>query len=344
MTPTPGVPRPIKTLQQHILEQQNNHPTAHGGFSWLLSGITLATKIIAAQVRRIGLAGDLLLGAEGSVNVQGETVQKMDRFADETLLRCLGYRGNIGILVSEENEQPVIIKNAGDKGKYLVLFDPLDGSSNLDCNIAVGTIFTVYERDVGGIDGDLLKSGDPLKAVLQPGVRQLAAGYVLYSSSTVLAYTTGQGVHMFTLDPAIGAYVLSNEYVTMPESAKTYSCNEGNHHSFPAGVRAYLDWAKTPEAGPYSARYVGSLVADFHRILMKGGVFLYPGTAKQPGGKLRLLYEGNPLAFLAEQAGGMASDGRGRILEKVPGSLHERTPLFIGSRCEVENVLRFVSR
>ena len=326
----------MKTLQRHILEQQRQHATATGEFSWLLSGITLATKAIASQVRRIGL-GDLR-GATGGENVQGETVMKMDRYADDILLDCLGYREQVSVMVSEENQEPVVTKNV-EHGKYVVLFDPLDGSSNLDCNVAVGTIFAVYGRRPAS-DGT---KGEAIKDVLQPGTAMLAAGYVLYSSSTVLAYTTGDGVHMFTLDPAIGAYVLSNENVKMPERSKVYSCNEGNAQSFPSGVQKYLAWAKSAEAGPYSSRYVGSLVADFHRTLLKGGVFLYPPTSKQPGGKLRMLYECNPVAFLAEQAGGLASDGERRILEKTPRDLHERTPLYVGSAEEVKTLLRFVA-
>jgi fructose-1,6-bisphosphatase I len=325
----------VKTLQRHILEQQHSHPEATGEFSWLLSGITLATKVIAAQVRRIGL-GDLR-GATGGENVQGETVLKMDRFADETLLDCLGYRQQVGIMVSEENQELVVTKNAADKGKYIVLFDPLDGSSNLDCNVAVGTIFAILARPNG-----TRPPAKSMEDVLQPGTKLVAAGYVLYSSSTVLAYTTGDGVHMFTLDPAIGAYVLSNEHVIMPAQSKIYSCNEGNLASFPPGVQKYLSWVKTPAAGPYVSRYVGSLVADFHRTLLKGGVFLYPATAKQPQGKLRLLYECNPMAYLAEQAGGAASDGTGRILDRVPASLHARTPIYVGSRDEVTKVLEFL--
>jgi fructose-1,6-bisphosphatase I len=327
----------IKTFQRHIAEQQRQHPTATGEFSWLLSGITLATKIIAAQVRRIGL-GDLR-GAAGGTNVQGEIVLKMDRFADDVLLDCLGYRDTVGIMVSEENQEPVITKNVDGQGKYVVLFDPLDGSSNLDCNVATGTIFAIYER----IPGPPSPQRPPLADILQPGTRMLAAGYVLYSSSTVLAYTTGAGVHMFTLDPAIGAYVLSNEHVTMPTRSAIVSCNEGNAHSFPAAVQSYLAWTKRSEAGPYASRYVGSLVADFHRTLLKGGIFLYPQTERAQSGKLRLLYECNPMAFLAEQAGGAATDGQGRILEKIPTSLHERTPFYVGSRDEVATLVDFLA-
>lgn len=218
-----------------------------------------------------------------------------------------------------------------------MLFDPLDGSSNIDVNVSIGTIFSILQTrdDVAVTDG-------PLPHVLQPGVNQVAAGYVVYGSSTVLAYTTGQGVHMFTLDPAIGAYVLHSENVRMPEEGKIYSVNEANKDSFPVEIQRYLEWAKTEKAGPYTSRYIGSFVADFHRTLLRGGLFLYPPTAKSPGGKLRLLYEANPMAFLAEQAGGAASDGKQRVLDKVPHALHERTPLLIGSRREMDRVRGFM--
>ena len=321
----------ITTLAQHIIEQQRSHPTATGQFSWLLSGITLATKIIESFVRRAGLAD--VLGATGGQNVQGELVQKLDVIANETIKRCLGYRGNIGILVSEEDEQPKIVKDLRGDGRYIVLFDPLDGSSNIDVNVSIGTIFSVlHVRDDVGPDEHAEMH------TLQPGVNQLAAGYVVYGSSTVLAYTTGDGVHMFTLNPDIGAYVLHRERVIMPDSGKTYSINEAYRASFPQGVQDFLEFAKKED---YSLRYIGSLVADFHRTLLRGGVFLYPPTRTAPGGKLRLLYEANPMAFLAEQAGGAASDGCTRILEKQPRELHERTPLLIGSKKEVQRVLDF---
>jgi fructose-1,6-bisphosphatase I len=322
-----------KTLQRHIAEQQRQHATATGEFSWLLSGITLATKMIAAQVRRIGLGE--LRGATGGENVQGETVLKMDRYADDVLIDSLGYRERVSIMVSEENQELLVNRSTGGRGRYIVLFDPLDGSSNLDCNVPVGTVFGILAVPDPERPGELAD-------VLQSGRALVAAGYVLYSSSTVLAYTTGAGVHMFTLDPAIGAYVLSNEHVVMPADSRIYSCNEGNAAGFPPGIQRYLAWAKTPAAGPYASRYIGSMVADFHRTLLKGGVFLYPGTARHPEGKLRLLYECNPMAFLAEQAGGAASDGHGRILERRPASLHERTPFYVGSKPEVQKVLEFI--
>jgi fructose-1,6-bisphosphatase I len=324
----------IKTVERHFLERKGRNPHATTEFCWLLSGITLACKIIASQVSRGGL-GDIM-GATGEVNVQGEEVQKLDVIANRTLVRCLGYRGNIGLLVSEEDEEPHVIADSGDKGRYIVLFDPLDGSSNINANVNIGTIFSIMERPPHSE-----ASGDVKATVLQPGSKQVAAGYVPYGSSTVLAYTAGNGVHMFTLDPSIGAFVLAHENVQMPVSGKTYSVNGANRRQFPAGIQKYMDWVESDDAGGYSARYIGSLVADFHRTLMRGGVFLYPQTKKSPDGKLRLLYEANPLAFLAEQAGGLATDGRQRILEKFPKAMHERTPLIIGSKEEVEKVLAF---
>jgi len=326
-------PRQLTTVAQHIIEQQRAHPTATGQFSWLLSGITLATKIIESYVRRAGIVN--IFGDAGAENVQGERVQHLDIIANETIKRCLGYRGNIGILVSEEDDEPKVIQNVGDEGHYVVLFDPLDGSSNIDVNVSIGTIFSIlHKRD------DVGPGASPETHVLQPGIRQLAAGYVVYGSSTVLAYTTGDGVHMFTLNPDIGAFVLHQERVIMPETGKMYSVNEAYRASFPKGVQDYLEWAKGED---YSLRYIGSLVADFHRTLLRGGVFLYPPTVKSPQGKLRLLYEANPMAFLAEQAGGAATDGKVRVLEKIPRGMHERTPLIIGSRSEVARVQEFMS-
>ena len=322
----------LLTVQQHILEEQRkHHPQASGEFSWLLSGITLATKIVAAQVRRAGLAG--IIGVTRETNVQGEAVQKLDVIANQTLLQFLGNRGNVAIMASEENEDPIIVERDRKHGKHVVVFDPLDGSSNINANVSIGTIFSILER--AGTGG----GGDVMPHILQPGHKQVAAGYVVYGSSTVLAYTAGDGVHMFTLDPSIGAYLLAQENIRMPEAGRIYSVNEAYRESFPEGIQHYLDWAKA--AGDYSSRYIGSLVADFHRTLIRGGVFIYPGTKKSPEGKLRLLYEANPLAFVAEQAGGVATDGIQRILDKQPRTMHERTPLIIGSRDEVTRVLSF---
>lgn len=317
-----------------MLEHQRlHHPEATGEFTWLFSGIALATKVIADHVRRAGLVD--ILGSTGETNVQDEAVQKLDVFANETIALCLGYRDNVGIMVSEEDDEPRIMKELDSRAKYIVLFDPVDGSSNIDVNVSIGTIFSVLQRREG------VAAGKVMDHILQPGIRQVAAGYVIYSSSTVMTYTTGDGVHMFTLDPSIGAYRLIRENITMPPSGKTYSINEAYRAQFPAGIQKYLDWVKSDEAGGYGLRYIGSLVADFHRTLLKGGVFLYPPTNKAPGGKLRLLYEANPLGFIAEQAGGAATDGKQRMLEKEPTALHERTPLVIGSKAEVDRVLSF---
>jgi fructose-1,6-bisphosphatase I len=312
----------ITTVQQHILQQQQDFSEASGTFSWLLSGITLATKMIEAKIRVGGLTD--ILGTFGRENVQGEQQQKLDVYANQALLHCLGLRDSVAALVSEEDEQPVTFDRSVDAGKYIIIFDPLDGSSNIDVNVNVGTIFSVHKR---------LAQGELNESILQPGTKQVAAGYVVYGPSTVLVYTTGHGVHGFTLDPTIGAFVLSHEDMKMPEKGPYYSVNEANAESWPAGYGEYVAGLR---AEGYSSRYIGSLVADFHRTLLKGGVFLYPPTKKQPGGKLRLLYEANPLAFLAEQAGGMASNGSGRILEIEPEGIHQRTPLIVGSRWEME--------
>ena len=321
--------RSLITVQQHILEEQRrHHPHATGEFSWLLSGITLAAKLVSAQVRRAGLAD--VLGSTGVQNVQGETVQKLDVLANQALLHCLGSRGNVAVMASEENEEPIMVERDPENGKYVVVFDPLDGSSNIDVNVSVGTIFSILKRE-------------PNADVLQPGSRQLAAGYVVYGSATMLVYTTGNGVHGFTLDPMIGAFILSHEDVKMPARGSIYSVNEANADSFPEPYRRYLAQLRSGHSGrTYSSRYIGSLVADFHRTLLKGGIFLYPPTKHYPGGKLRLLYEANPIAFLAEQAGGAASDGRGRILDITPTSLHQRTPLLVGSREEMDMLARLL--
>jgi len=318
------------TAEQHIQnEQRRNFPHASGEFSWLLSGITLATKVVAAQIRRAGLVD--VVGSAGTTNVQGETVQKLDVLANQALLTCLGNRGNVGILASEENEDPVVVMRDPAYGKYVVIFDPLDGSSNIDVNVSVGTIFSILRRS---IDGASLR--DPQEDVLQPGTRQVAAGYVVYGASTMLVYSTGNGVHGFTLDPSFGAYVLTHQSMTMPESGPYYSVNEANLASFPEGYHRFLARLREGIVGRgYSSRYVGSLVADFHRTLLKGGIFLYPPTKRHPEGKLRLMYEANPIAFLAEQAGGMATDGARRILTIEPTSLHQRTTFAVGSRREV---------
>lgn len=322
----------IITVQQHILQEQQKFSEATGAFSWLLSGITLATKMIEAKIRSAGLSD--VLGAAGDTNVQGEVQQKLDVYANRALLHCLGLRDTVIALVSEENEQPVIFDRDGDTGKYVIVFDPLDGSSNIDVNVNVGTIFSIYRRPAGPVT-------DLNMMLLQPGAKQVAAGYVVYGPSTILVYTTGNGVHGFTLDPTIGAFVLSHEKMQMPAQGSYYSVNEANAEGFPAPYQEYLSSLRTGELGKtYSSRYIGSLVADFHRTLLKGGVFLYPPTLNQPKGKLRLLYEANPLAFIAEQAGGMAISGEQRVLDIVPEGIHQRTSFIVGSTTEVEELQR----
>ena len=320
----------IVTAQQHILEQQEHFPDAGGLFSWLLSGFTLATKMIAAKIRQAGLLN--ILGSAGETNIQGETQQKLDVYANQALLHCLSVRDSVAILVSEENEEPVVFDRAPETGKYVIFFDPLDGSSNIDVNVSVGTIFSIFRRPPGD---------DLDAAVLQAGRQQVAAGYVLYGSSTILVYTAGRGVFGFTLDPSIGAFVLSHENMRMPEQGGFYSVNEALAHTFPESYQQFITALRMGGLGPsYSSRYVGSLVSDFHRTMLKGGVFLYPSTKDYPAGKLRLMYEASPLAFIAEQAGGMATSGAETILDIEPSQIHQRTPLVIGSRVEVEEFLR----
>ena len=327
----------ITTVQQHILQQQTEitGKEASGTFSWLLSGITLAAKMIESKIRAAGLTD--IYGAFGAQNVQGEQQQKLDVYANQALLHCLGLRDSVAALVSEEDAEPVTFNRDPETGKYIIVFDPLDGSSNIDVNVNVGTIFSVLRR-LPPEHGTLEES------LLQPGSRQVAAGYVVYGPSTVLVYTTGNGVHSFTLDNSIGAFVLSGERLRMPEQGPYYSANEANVATWPAEYRAFLDTVRTGGLGrEYSSRYIGSLVADFHRTLLKGGIFLYPPTDKAPQGKLRLLYEANPLAFLAEQAGGLATTGSGRVLDLRPDGIHQRTPFCFGSRNEMEALTQAIS-
>ncbi len=325
--PKPVPAGDLTTVESHILEMQRLHPSASGDFTGLLNDITFAAKIIARVVNRAGLVD--ILGATGAVNIQGESVQKLDDYANRTLRRCLGTRGQICLIASEEDPEPSYIEPAEGSGRYTVLFDPLDGSSNIDANVGVGTIFSIYRR---------ISSRDRVaeQDLLQAGRLQVAAGYVIYGSSTMFVYTTGHGVHGFTLDPSIGEFLLSHESIRIPFRARLYSVNEGYEPDWSEDVRAVVRQLKygqahDPEAR-MTARYIGSLVADFHRNLLHGGVFLYPGTAQRPNGKLRLMYEAAPLAFIAEQAGGYASDGRGPILDAQPRELHQRTPLYIGCR------------
>jgi len=324
---------PVVTIQQHILWERRRFPHATGEFSWLLSGITLATKLIQAKVVRAGLTD--VLGGHGSMNVHGEQQQKLDVYANDALMYCLSARDSIGILASEENEEPVILHHGSPDAKYAVVFDPLDGSSNIDVNVSVGTIFAILRRP----EGQAATKTD--NWILQPGSKQLAAGYVVYGSSTMLVYTVGNGVHGFTLDPHIGEYVLSHPNMRMPRSGKYYSVNEAYRDTFPDPYRTFLERLRVGASGVrYATRYIGSLVADFHRTLLKGGVFLYPPTRDHPKGKLRLLYEVNPIGFLAEQAGGAASNGTGSVLEIQPENIHQRTPLVVGSSAEMAEFAR----
>ena len=323
----------ITTFQQHVLQEQKRFPGATTEFSWLVSGITLATKMIESQVRRAGLTN--ILGSHGEINVQGEVQQKLDVYANEALIHCLSLRESIGIIASEENEEPLVLRHDSPAAKYAIVFDPLDGSSNIDVAVTIGTTFSVFRRPEGE------RAGDPLEWVLQPGRKQVAAGYVVYGSSTVLVYSAGNGVHTFTLDPLVGSYILTKEHLRIPERGSYYSINESYCDRWPGVYAKYLNRLKSGETGRrYSSRFVGSMVADFHRTLLRGGVFIYPPNTDHPEGKLRLLYEANPVAFLAEQAGGAASDGRQSILDIQPRDVHQRTPLVVGGRAEMEEFER----
>jgi len=315
----------LMSLQSFILEEEARYPGATGEFSWIISAISLAAKIIAYKVRHVRLQS--IVGSLGELNPQGEVQIKMDVIANEVIMRVLGARPSIAVLGSEEDEEPAILRRGSEGGKYCVLFDPLDGSSNLDTAVGVGTIFTVLRNDPS-IPG-------AIETVCQRGVDQVAAGYVLYGSSTVFVLTTGHGVHMFELDASVGSFMLVKRNLRMPRANKVYSINEAYRDGFPAGYRRYLDWT---HSNGYSARYIGSMVADVHRTLINGGVFLYPPTRKHAAGKLRLLYEANPMSLLVEQAGGASTNGTERTLEVKPTELHQRTPVVLGSVDEVKHV------
>ncbi len=317
----------ITTLQRHIVEEQSLHPEATGHFTSLMWDLVLAIKIIAREVRRAGLID--ILGKTGDMNVHGEEVKKLDEYAQDRIFKAMDHGGHLCCMASEERPDLIEIPPQFSKGKYVLLFDPLDGSSNIDVNISIGTIFSIHRKITPGEDGHV-------EDCLQPGTRQVAAGYVIYGSSVMLVYSSGSGVHGFTLDPTIGEFLLSHPNIKLPPTGTTYSINEGNSIHFDEGTRAFVAKMKEidPKRGkPRSLRYVGTLVADFHRTLINGGVFLYPAT---PRPKLRLLYEAAPMAYLAEQAGGKASTGKKRILEIKPTDLHEKVALILGSREDVE--------
>jgi fructose-1,6-bisphosphatase I len=332
------VSRSVVTIERHIIEQQRQFPEATGAFSNILYDIALAAKLISREVRRAGLVD--ILGQAGATNIHGEDVQKLDEYADDVIFRALDHCGHLCVMGSEENEEPLPIPEQFPTGRYAFLYDPLDGSSNIDVNVSVGTIFSIHRKISQGERGSL-------EDLLQPGSRQVAAGYVVYGSSTMLVYTTGNGVYGFTLDPSIGEFLLSHSNIRIPTPGqRTFSVNDGNYGRWSEEQRRFVDHLKGVDgenAKPFSGRYVGSLVADFHRTLLKGGIFMYPADAKSPRGKLRLLYEVAPLAMIAEQAGGRASDGERPIQEIMPTELHERSPLYIGSAEYVELAERFLA-
>ncbi|ABC33091.1 Fructose-1,6-bisphosphatase [Hahella chejuensis KCTC 2396] len=330
----------IKTLGEFIIDRQKDYPDASGELTSLFSSIRLAAKILHREINKAGLAD--ITGAAGDENVQGEQQQKLDVYANERFKNALAQRGVVCGIASEEEEQFVRFeetKNLG--GKYVVLIDPLDGSSNIDVNVSVGTIFSVYRRV--SPEGEHVTEED----FLQPGHKQIAAGYIIYGSSTMLVYTTGNGVNGFTYDPTIGVFCLSHPNLRIPEDGTIYSINEGNYIHFPEGVKKYIKFCQEEDDAtqrPYTSRYIGSLVSDFHRNLIKGGIYLYPTSSRYPEGKLRLLYECNPMAFLIEQAGGKAIANPGqRILDIEPTKLHQRCPLFVGSPKMVDKLEQFIS-
>ncbi|MBD98268.1 MAG: class 1 fructose-bisphosphatase [Verrucomicrobia bacterium] len=328
----------LKTLNEFIAERQEDFPFATGELSGILNDIVVASKIINREVNKAGLAD--ILGSAQSENIQGETQQKLDVFADEQFIHTFKSGGEVCGIASEENDDFVAFDNEISKnGKYVVAFDPLDGSSNIDVNVSIGTIFSIYRR--------ISKIGNQanIEDFLQKGNAQVAAGYVIYGSSTMLVYTTGNGVNGFTLDPSIGEFCLSHPDIQVPENGSIYSINEGNLEAFPDAIRSYVAHCKEThdDKKPYSLRYIGSMVADLHRNLIKGGIFIYPSSALAPNGKLRLLYECNPMAFIVEQAGGIASDGAMPIMEAELNSLHQRIPVIMGSKKMVEKALSFNS-
>jgi len=328
----------VITIERHIIEGERQHPGATGDFSGLLRDLALAVKIVWREVSRAGLVD--ILGTVGRENIHGDQVKKLDVFADERIYKAMDHGSHLCVLASEESEHIMHIPGKHPIGKYVLLYDPLDGSSNIDANINLGTVFSIHLR----LDPTSKEPGT-LKDCLQPGHKQVAAGYVLYGPSTMFVYTTGHGVHGFTLDPSVGEFLLSFENIQTPKRGSIYSINEGNYSRWDDGVKRYVDYLKEEDKAtgrPYTARYVGSMVADFHRTLLYGGIFMYPGNKKNPKGKLRLLYEASPLAFIAEQAGGRASDGFHRILDIEPVELHQRTPLFIGSEQDVKEAEEFI--
>jgi fructose-1,6-bisphosphatase I len=326
------------TLARHIIEEERKHPEATGELSSLLHDLSLATKVISLEVNKAGLVD--ILGFTGSNNIHGEHVKKLDIFAHDMMVRAMDHGGHLCVMASEEEEDIIHIPTKFKIGKYVLLFDPLDGSSNIDANVSIGTIFSIYKRCTA--DG---KPGTE-EDCMQQGIKQVAAGYVIYGSSTMLVYTAGNGVYGFTLDPAFGEFILSHHGIMTPKKSKIYSINEGNYLYWHHGLKKFIKYLQEEDKAtsrPYSSRYIGSMVADIHRNLLYGGLFMYPADSRNPNGKLRLQYECNPMAFIIEQAGGRASDGYNRILELQPEQIHQRTPIFIGSEDDVKMVEKFMA-
>lgn len=327
----------FNTLARHIYEEERKYPEATGELSDLLHDLSLAAKVISLEVNKAGLVD--ILGFTGSSNVHGEEVKKLDVYAHDMLIKAMDHGGHLCVMASEEDEDIIHIPPEFYIGKYVLLFDPLDGSSNIDANVSIGTIFSIYRRISPG-DGP-----GTLEDCLQPGFKQVAAGYIIYGSSTIFVYTAGNGVHGFTLDPSFGEFILSHPNIKTPKKGKIYSINEGNYLYWHPGLKKYIKWLQEEDKStgrPYSSRYIGSMVADIHRNLLYGGIFMYPADIRNPNGKLRLMYECNPMAFIVEQAGGRASDGKRRILEIQPEKLHQRVPIFIGSEEDVLMIEKFL--
>jgi len=318
-------PKKLMTLERFIHEQEHLYPGATGDFSAILHDLSLAAKLVWREVTKAGLVD--ILGSTNRKNISGDVVKKLDEFADETIYKAMDHGGHLCVMASEENEDILHIPEEYRSGGYVLLYDPLDGSSNIDANITIGSIFSIYKRISPEGKGTL-------EDCLQQGLKQVAAGYIIYGSSTVFVYSTGNGVHGFTLDPTIGEFLLSNENIKIPRKGKIYSMNEGNYRNWDEGLQKYIQYITEDDKAtdrPYSLRYIGTMVGDAHRTLMYGGIFAYPGDKKNPAGKLRLCYECNPMAYIIEQAGGRAIDGKKRILEVQPTTLHQHTPVFLGS-------------
>jgi fructose-1,6-bisphosphatase I len=322
-------PKKFMTLERFINEQESMHPGATGEFSGLLHDLSLAAKLVWREVSKAGLVD--VLGSTNQTNSSGDIQKKLDVFADETIFKAMDHGGHICVMASEENEDILHIPDEYVAGKYVLLYDPLDGSSNIDANITIGSIFSIFKRVTTSGNGTL-------QDCLQPGYKQVAAGYIIYGSSTIFVYSTGHGVHGFTLDPSVGEFLLSNENIRIPKKGKIYSMNEGNFGNWDPGMQRYIQYLKESDKAtgrPYSLRYIGTMVGDAHRTLLYGGIFAYPGDKKNPDGKLRLMYECNPMAYIIEQAGGRSSNGKTSILNVAPTSLHQHTPVFLGSEDDV---------